>query len=100
MISCLEGQEGFNQFIAASNYGNNFLPSQGNTNSSISESNADGSTKEGCNVMKQKEWTESIGKWFDKDDISRFAISLYLRWNVFILHQTLAWKLIICIRLK
>ena len=82
MISCLEGQEGFNQFIAASNYGNNFLPSQGNTNSSISESNADGSTKEGCNVMKQKEWTESIGKWFDKDDISRFAISLYLRWIV------------------
>ena len=32
--------------------------------------------------MKQKEWTESIGKWFNKDDISRFAISLYLRWII------------------
>ena len=80
LVSCLGGQECFNQFIAASNYENNFVPSQ--PNSSASDSNTDGNSKEGCNIMKQKEWTESIGKWFNKDDISRFAISLYLRWII------------------
>ena len=82
LTCCLGGNECFNTFIAASNYGNNFMPTQTNSSLTTVDPSIDGNGKEGGNTMKQKEWTESIGKWFNKDEISRFAISLYLRWVV------------------